>query len=166
MEEEASLVGMRGLALPAMDMAPGVALSAAEAAHTRAVRRRWASFGDGSGAGGEGVGEMEEGEEEGEAALRASAPVRNGTDSSVGAYAALTQRMQGLGVLVLDARAGACRLLAERMGLQLGGVRVFHASGQAAGATKGSAVEVPHANLTAAAAVPHLRAIFKRILAQ
>jgi hypothetical protein len=168
MEAEASLRGLRALALHAVDVAPGVALSAAEAAHMRAVRARWAAFGSARAGGGEGVGaEGEEGVEEEEEPPRprgsaSSASSSSGTDEvGEAAYVTLTQRVRGLGVLVLDARAGACRLLAEKQGLQLGGLRVFHAGGQASSATTGTAVEVPHANLTAAAAAPHLAAIFK-----
>ena len=41
------------------------------------------------------------------------------------AYGGLTERIRGLGVLAVDARAGACRVLAERNGVRAGGVRVF-----------------------------------------
>ena len=80
-------------------------------------------------------------------------------------------------MLVLDARAGACRVMSERLGVQLGGVRVFHAGGAAEGgagaaaaataaaAAAGSAVEVPHHNLTAAQAAQHIRAIFRGLVA-
>jgi hypothetical protein len=160
LEAEASLAGLRALALQAVDAAPGLPLSGAEAAHTGAVRARWAAFGSGSeGEGGEALPA-----EEAPLPPLPPLPLPAGSAEAAEAFGALTRRAQGLGVLVLDARSGACRVLAERLGLQLGGLRVYHAGGQPSGSTKGSALEVPHANLTAAAAVPHLAAIFRGLL--
>jgi hypothetical protein len=161
---EESLAGLRALAVHAIDSAPGVAVTPAEEAWTASVRVKWAAFRarEAAGAAGEGAPLPEELPRPPAPALSAAqaAAAAAARADSEASFGVLTGRLKGRGVLVVDARAGRCRVLAENLGLAPGSARVF--SGGAG--TKGSAVEIEARPLTAAAAAPHMAAVYKKVL--
>jgi hypothetical protein len=144
---EAALGELRALAVLACDSAPGVPESAAERAWTQSVREKWAA----ARAGAAHVPEE---------APRPPAPEVDprSAEAADAAFLPLTRAASRGAVLVVDARAGRCRVLAERLGVELGGARVFVPSGE--DAARGSAVAVEQRPLTPAQAAAH----FSRIL--
>jgi len=122
---EASLEGLRVLAIHALDPSAPTPLSPYEREYTEGVRAAWAAAAAASSGGDDGGGSRGEEEEVllGEWKTTPIAPPL--ADALEEAYGVLTERTQGLGVLSLNARAGGCRLLAEKNGVRVGDVRVF-----------------------------------------
>ena len=161
---EASLAELRGLAVHATDSAPGVAVSAEEEAHTQSVREKWAWARERNGSA-EGGGGPEELDRPAVTAERAAAFLVAQKEAAA-AYGALTRKTKGLGVLVVEGRGGRCKVLAERLGVKLGGVRVFDAESAGEGGTRGTATDVegPRGGLSPKTAAPHIKAVFARVM--
>lgn len=155
---QASLKGLRAVAVHSANLAPLTPLSPAEEAYTKSVRERWA-FNRGKDSGGE---EDREGEGELFEAPRPQGIPLTDLPASTKHYRALTESTRGLGVLLLDGRAGRCRVLAENLGVSLGRVKVFYPKDREE--VKGEAISIDvEGELTAAKAVPHIKGAFKMV---
>ena len=149
---ERALYKLRALAVHAVDGAPGVRVSAAEEAHTASVREKWAA----ARAGAPHIPD--------ETTRPDPLPVNDAAakarKEAALAYSALTRGSEGVGVLVIDARTGRCRVLAERLGVSVDSIRVFEPGG--ADGTKGTSVDINVRPVNATYGATHIRQVLSR----
>jgi thioredoxin reductase len=163
---ELSLSALRAVGLHAVDRsAPGLPLTEAERMHTEVLRARWATA-----RAREAAGDFSAADEEGDGLVTAPEPPALSTAQAVASAAAeraasdaafgeLSARLRGLAVLVVNARAGECRLLVERTArVQLGGAAVLFGDERAA------AADAALGPLRAAEAAQHMGRIFDRVV--
>jgi hypothetical protein len=148
---ERALHRLRALAVHAVDGAPGVQLSAEEAAHTQSVREKWAAARAGARVIPDEAPRPQSPPANAPAALSARA-------EAFGAYGALTRDDHSLAVLVVDARTGYCRVLTERLGVDVNAVKVFEPTG--ADGSKGSSIDIKARPVTAEHAAKLVKHVF------
>jgi thioredoxin reductase len=149
---ERALHGLRALAVHAIDGAPGVHISVEEEAYTTSVREKWAAARAGAAFIPDTLPQP--------APPPANAAALSAREEAVTAWGALTRGNRTVAVLVIDARAGRCRVLAERLAVELNAVRVFEPGG--ADGTKGTSVDIKARPLNAKRGASHVKQVLLR----
>ena len=149
---ERALHDLRALAVHAIDGTPGVRMSIEEEAYTASVREKWAAARAGAAIIPDTLPQPP--------TPKANAAAISAHEEAVMAYGALTRLNRTVAVLVIDARAGRCRVLAERLAVELNAVRVFEPGG--VDGTKGTSIDIKARPLNATRGASHVKQVLLR----